>query len=98
MLGAHVAPLFAQHHSNVADMTQTQAGAIRPKRFATFPPRRSGNPGGLVILVRYMGHEVFERFLLNGLSGPCDLKDKSTAPCGISLGTVFEHGLVGLVP
>src|SRR5215813_2962366 len=28
MLGAHVAPLFAQHHSNVADMTQTQAGAI----------------------------------------------------------------------
>src|SRR5262245_65215949 len=67
MLGAHVAPLFAQHHSNVADMTQTQAGAICPKRFATFPPMRSGNPGTLVILLRYMGHEIFDRFLLNSL-------------------------------
>src|SRR5437764_12574237 len=73
----------------------TQAGAIRPKRFATFPPRRSGNPGALVILVRYMCHEVFERFLLTGLPDPGDRKDKAPAPCGIRLGTVFDHGHVG---
>ena len=71
MLRAHVPPFFTQDHRDVADMTQTQAGAIRPKRFAAFPAMRSGNPRALVILVRHMGHEVFDRFLFHGL--PADL-------------------------
>src|SRR5262249_33867036 len=96
MLGAHVAPLFAQHHRNVADMTQTQAGAIRPKRFATFPPMRSGHPGALVILVRGMGHEVFERFLLHRFPGPGDRKDKAPAAGRIGLVPVLDHPHVGL--
>src|SRR5712664_1016969 len=87
---------FAQYHSDVAHMTQTQAGAIRPKRFATFPPMRSRNPGALVILLRYMGHEVFDRFLLNGLPGPGYRKDKAPAACGIGLVTGFDHVHVGL--
>jgi hypothetical protein len=41
MLGAHVTPLFAQHHSDVAHMTQTQGGALCPKRFTAFPPMLS---------------------------------------------------------
>jgi hypothetical protein len=60
MVGARVTPFFTQDHSDVAYMTQTQAGAIRPKSLATFPAL-SGHPGALVILVRYMGHEMFER-------------------------------------
>src|SRR5918911_5773314 len=79
-------------------MTQTQARVIRPKGFATFPPMRSGNPGALVILLRYMGHEVFERFLLHGLPGPGDRKDKAPAACRIGLVTGFDHGHVGLGP
>ena len=37
MLRAQVTPFFAQYHSDVAHMTQTQAGAIRPKSLAAFP-------------------------------------------------------------
>src|SRR2546425_4616147 len=96
MLGAQVTPFFTQDHSDIAYMTQTQAGAIRPKRFATFPPRRSGNPDTLVILVRHMGHEIFERFILNGLPGPGDRKDKAPAACGIGLVTGFDHVHIGL--
>jgi len=103
MLGAHVAPLFAQHHSNVAYMTQTQASAIRPKRFATFPPLRSGHPGALVILVRHMGHEVFERLLLHGLPRAGDRKDKAPTAYGIRLVSVLDHahvrfGAIGGIP
>ena len=37
MLRAHVPPFFTQDHRDVAHMTQTQAGAIRPKSLAAFP-------------------------------------------------------------
>ena len=96
MLGAHVPPFFTQYHSDVAHMTQTQAGAIRPKSFAAFPAMLSGNPGALVILVRHMGHEIFERFILHGLPGPGNRKDKAPAACGIGLVTGFDHVHVGL--
>ena len=43
-----------------------------------------------------MGHEMFNRFLLNGLPGPSDCKDKAPATCGIGLGTGFDHVHVGL--
>ena len=36
LLGAHVPPLFAQHHGDFTDMTQTQAGVIRPKSPTAF--------------------------------------------------------------
>ena len=75
MLRAHVSPFFTQDHRDVAHMTQTQAGAIRPKSLAAFPAMLSGNPGALVILVRHMGHEIFQRLLFHGLPSPGDRKD-----------------------
>src|SRR2546428_485245 len=59
---------------------------------------RSGNPGALVILVRYMGHEVFERLLLHGLPGSGDRKDKAPAAYGIGLVPGLDHVHVGLGP
>ena len=58
---------------------------------AAFPPMLSGKPGALVILVRDMGHEIFERFLLHGLPSPGDRKDKAPAACPISLVPVLDH-------
>src|SRR4029453_18246352 len=77
-------------------MTQTQAGAIRPKRFATFPPRLSGHSGALIIFVRHMRHEIFDRFLLHGFPGPGDGKDKAPAACRIGVVPSFDHGHIGL--
>jgi hypothetical protein len=71
MLGAQVTPFFTQDHSDVAYMTQTQAGAIRPKSLAAFSAL-SGYPGALVILVRHMGHEIFERFFVTAQPGEAD--------------------------
>src|SRR5215217_1370889 len=81
VVGADVTPFFTQYHGDIPDMTQTQARVIRPKGSATSPPMLSGNPGALVILVRHMGHEIFERFLLHGLPGPGDRKDKAPTAC-----------------
>src|SRR5439155_19330023 len=67
-----------------------------PKRFAPFPPRLSGNPGALVILVRHMGHEIFDQFILNGLPGTVDRKDKAPAACRIGFVPVLDHTHVGL--
>src|SRR5215475_12760266 len=75
---------------------KSQAGAICPKRFATFPPMRSGHPGTLVILLRYMGHEIFDRFLLHSLPGTGDRKDKGPAACRIRFVPVLDHPDVGL--
>jgi hypothetical protein len=77
MLGAHVPPFFTQDHRDVAHRTQTQARAIRPKRLAAFPAMPSGNPRALVICVRHMGHEMFDRFIFHGLPGPGNRKDKA---------------------
>ena len=49
-----------------------------------------------VIRVRHMGHEIFDRFILNGLPGPGDRKDKAPAACGIGLVTGFDHVHIGL--
>ena len=43
---AQVPPFFTQYDSVVAHMTQTQAGAIRPKSLTAFLSMRSGNPRG----------------------------------------------------
>jgi len=68
-LRAQVPPFFAQDHRDVAHMTQTQAGARRLKRFAAFPPLRSGNSGALVIRMRHMGHKIFARCIFHSLPG-----------------------------
>src|SRR5215475_11100543 len=75
VVGAGVTPFFTQYHGDLPDMTQTQARVRCPKGSAAFPPMLSGNPGALVILVRHMGHEIFECFLLHGLPSSGDRKD-----------------------
>src|SRR5215467_11039050 len=61
---AQVPPAFTQHHSDVADVPQTQAGAIHPEGFAAFPAREAGPPDALIIFALKMGHQVFERIIL----------------------------------
>src|SRR2546428_641955 len=41
-----------------------------------------------------MGHEIFDRYLLNGLPGPRDRKDKAPAACAIGLVPVLDHAHV----
>src|SRR5215471_21587457 len=72
---------FLLNTTVTSDMTQTQAGARRPKRCTPFPPRRSGHPGALVVFLRHMGHQIFERFILYGLPSTGDRKDKGPAAC-----------------
>ena len=76
-------------------MTQTQAGAIRPKSLAAFS-MLSGNPGALVILLRHVGDKIFDRFILNSL--PCTSKRKHKAPAAGGIGLVpgFDHVHIGL--
>jgi hypothetical protein len=101
--GADVTPFFTQDQGDLPAMTQPQARVIRPKGSAAFPPLRSGHPGALVILVRHMGHEMFERFLLHGLPGPGARQDQAPAACRIGLVPVLDHahvrlGTLGSIP
>jgi hypothetical protein len=103
LLGADVAPSFAQYHSDITHMTQTQTGTIGPKGPAALSCMGSGNLGALVLLVRYMGHEIFQRFILYGLPGPGDRKDKAPAACGIGAVPLLDHpdvvlGAIGRIP
>ena len=77
-------------------MTQVQARMIRPKGLPALSRVRSGDAGALVILVRHMGHEIFERFLLHGLPGPGDRKDKAPTACRIGFVPVLDHTYIGL--
>ena len=47
MLGAKVTPFFTQDHGDVADVAQTQAGAIHPEGLATLGARKAGHPDAL---------------------------------------------------
>src|SRR4029434_7317044 len=96
LFGADVTPSFAQHHSDIPHMTQVQARMIRPKGLPALSRVRSGDAGALVILLRHMGHEIFERFLLHGLPGPGDRKDKAPTACRIGFVPVLDHTYVGL--
>src|SRR5678816_4196442 len=86
-----------QYQGDIPDMTQTQACVICPKGSAAFPPMLSGHPGALIILVRHMGHEIFERFLLHALPRAGDRKDQTPAPGGIGFIPGFDHGHVSLI-
>ena len=57
MFRADVSPFFTQHHSDVADVPQTQACAIHPEGFAAFRSREAGYPDALIIsLQRHLIH------------------------------------------
>src|SRR5262249_22186437 len=62
-----------------------------PKGPVALPCMCSGHLGALVILVRYRGHEIFQRFILDGLPGPGDRKDKAPAAYGIGMVPVLDH-------
>ena len=96
VVGADVTPFFTQYQGDIPDMTQTQARVIRPKGSAAFPPMLSGNPGALVILVRHMGHEIFERFLLHRFPGTGYGKDKAPAAGRVGRVTVLDHAHICL--
>ena len=42
---AHVSPRFAQNHRDITHITQTQAGAVNPKRSSAMGDRDAGHPG-----------------------------------------------------
>ena len=67
---AQVPPSFTQHHSDVADVPQTQAGALHPEGLAALRSREAGHPDALIILARQMGHQVFDRLILDRFPGP----------------------------
>ena len=103
LFGAQVSPSFTPYHSDITHMTQTQPSVRRPKGPAASASGLSGNPGALVILMRHMGHEVFERVLVHGFPGVSDGKDKAPPACRIGLVPVLDHlhvrlGAIGRIP
>ena len=70
LLGAKVTPFFTQDHGDVADVAQTQAGAIHPEGFAALRAREAGHPDTLRIFAGQMGHQVFDCLILNGFPRP----------------------------
>jgi hypothetical protein len=88
---AQVPPSFTQHHSDVADMPQTQACAIHPERFAAFRAREAGHPDALRIFAWQMGHQVFDRLLLDRFPCPGNGEHKAPAPGGILRITLQNH-------
>src|SRR4029453_2838000 len=77
-------------------MTQVQARMIRPKGLPALSRVRSGDAGALVIRVRHMRHEIFERLLLHGLPGPGARTDKAPTACRIGFVPVLDPTYVGL--
>jgi hypothetical protein len=80
---AHVAPGFTQHHSDVADMTQTQAFAIHSKGFAAVGRWDTGAPGPGITLTGHMRHQVFDGLAFDGFLCPSNSKDQAPGPIGI---------------
>ncbi len=65
VFGAHVTPLFPQHHSDITDMTQMQASAIRPKGLATTALGLLGNLGAPVQRARQVRDEILDHCIVN---------------------------------
>ena len=80
MVWADVSPFFTQHHSDVADVPQTQAFAKNPEGFTAWGSREPGHSGPLIILTRHMRDQVFERLALARFPRPGDRKHKAPAP------------------
>ena len=69
---------------------------IRPKGSTTSACGLFGHPGALIIGMRHMRHEIFDRFLLGGFPGSGDGKNKAPAAYAIGLVPLLDHGHVGL--
>src|SRR5215216_3351622 len=92
LLRAQVSPSFTQHHSDVADVPQTQACAIHPEGFAAFRSREAGHPDALIILARQMGHQVFDCLILDRFPGPGHGEHKAP-PTRRIVGVALHHHL-----
>src|SRR6266571_6745832 len=92
MFRADVSPFFTQHHSDVADVPQTQAFAKNPEGFTAFGTREAGHAGPLIILARHMRDQVFERLALDGFPRPGHRKHKAPTSGGI-IRIALEHHL-----
>jgi len=90
MLRADVSPSFTQHHSDVADMAQTQACALHPEGLAARGCWEAGNPRPLVIGAGQMRHQVFDRLALDSFPCPCNREDKAPTP-GRIMGITVQH-------
>jgi len=96
VVGADVTPFFTQDQGDFSNMTQTHARVIRPKGSAAFPHPLFGNLSALIILARQIGHEIFQRFLLDGFPRAGDRKDKAPAACRIGFVPALDYPHVGL--
>jgi site-specific DNA recombinase len=96
LFGAHVPPPFAQHHRDITYMTQGQARVICPKGSAPSARGLFGHPSALIIRMRHMRHEVFDRFLVHRFPGASNRKDKAPPAGRIGLVPLLHHAHVGL--
>ena len=83
MFGADVSPFFTQHHSDVADVPQTQTCAIHPEGFAARGSREAGHARALIIFARHMRHPVLDGLLRDRFPCPGHRTDTAPAPRGI---------------
>src|SRR2546426_6197666 len=91
MFRAQVTPSFTQNHRDVTDVPQTQAFAKNPEGFAALGSREAGHPNTLIIFARQMGHQVFDRLILDGFPCPGDSEDKAP-PTGSIVGVaLLDH-------
>src|SRR5215471_1222617 len=91
MLWAQVTPSFTQDHSDVTDVSQTETCAIHPEGFAARGSREAGYSGPLIIFAGQMGHQVFDRLVLDGFPGARNGEDKAPAPGRIVGVTLHDH-------
>ena len=82
MVWADGSPFFTQHHSDVADVPQTQAFAKNPEGFTAWESREPGHSAPLIILTRHMRDHIFERLALARFPRPGNGKHKAPAPGG----------------
>ena len=67
LLRAQVPPSCTQDHSDVTDVSQTQACALHPEGFAALGSREAGNPDTVIICARQMCHQEFPLITLQPL-------------------------------
>jgi hypothetical protein len=92
LLRAEVAPAFTQDHSDVADVPQTQAGAIHPEGFPARGAREAGHPSPWRICAGHMGHQVCARLLLDRFPWP-GTGDHKASPTSRLVGVALHHHL-----
>src|SRR5215471_7841172 len=92
MFRADVTPSFTQDHSDVTDVPQTQACAIHPEGFPAPGTREARDQRALIIFVRQMPHQVFDRFILDRFPRPGNGEYKAP-PTRRIVGVTLHHHL-----